>query len=361
MLSPAIAPALGLGGQPAQAIVQGEPALGEPIVRTGRDRQAAVGISDGGSRQQRLSDVAVAARPRQPDVVEVDRVDAGRPQGVALQVSTAACAPCARATSCRLEARTASAATSPIWVNTVQDLSARGVGLRVLAGDGAQIDTTTAAGRFVFGIFAALAEFERELIRERTVAGLKAARVRGQDFHAAASSTSRHRLRTSQHPGRPPTTSVTTTSHHLSFERRKSRTTSPRRGLEPPLTRAPHSSSARRRGLPDTQHVAPDVHSSTPHQPLRHGFRDNRPELRRRAACVPEEDEIVGRVVADPTDHGQVVRSYVLRARVHRCPVVSLSGFQLPARLTVSAGPRRGFAAGAKVVGVVVVVRTRVP
>ena len=61
-------------------------------------------------------------------------------------------------------------------VNTVQDLSARGVGLRVLAGQGAQIDTTTAAGRLVFGIFAALAEFERELIRERTVAGLKAAR-----------------------------------------------------------------------------------------------------------------------------------------------------------------------------------------
>ena len=62
-------------------------------------------------------------------------------------------------------------------VNTVQDLSARGVGLRVLAGDGAQIDTTTAAGRLVFGIFAALAEFERELIRERTVAGLEAARA----------------------------------------------------------------------------------------------------------------------------------------------------------------------------------------
>ena len=58
-------------------------------------------------------------------------------------------------------------------VNTVQDLSARGVGLRVLTGQGAQIDTTTAAGRLVFGIFEALAEFERELIRERTVAGLK--------------------------------------------------------------------------------------------------------------------------------------------------------------------------------------------
>ena len=65
-------------------------------------------------------------------------------------------------------------------VGIVQDLSNRGVGLRLLAGQGAHTDTTTAGGRLVLGIFAALPEFERELIRERTVAGLKAARSRGR-------------------------------------------------------------------------------------------------------------------------------------------------------------------------------------
>lgn len=65
-------------------------------------------------------------------------------------------------------------------VNTVRDLSDRGVGLRVLTGQGAEIDTTTSAGRMIFGIFATLAEFERDLIRERTMAGLDAARARGR-------------------------------------------------------------------------------------------------------------------------------------------------------------------------------------
>ena len=57
-------------------------------------------------------------------------------------------------------------------VNLVHELTSRGVGLRILTGQGASIDTTTAAGKLVFGIFAALAEFERELIVERTRAGL---------------------------------------------------------------------------------------------------------------------------------------------------------------------------------------------
>lgn len=44
----------------------------------------------------------------------------------------------------------------------------RGVGLKVLTGAGAQIDTTTANARLAFGIFAVFAEFERELVAERT-------------------------------------------------------------------------------------------------------------------------------------------------------------------------------------------------
>jgi DNA invertase Pin-like site-specific DNA recombinase len=54
-------------------------------------------------------------------------------------------------------------------VELVSTLQANGVGLRVLTGG---IDTTSATGRLVFGIFATLAEFERDLIRERTLAGL---------------------------------------------------------------------------------------------------------------------------------------------------------------------------------------------
>ncbi len=65
-------------------------------------------------------------------------------------------------------------------VSTIQDLSKRDISLHVLTGQGAALDTTTASGKMVFGIFAALAEFERELIIERTKAGLESARARGR-------------------------------------------------------------------------------------------------------------------------------------------------------------------------------------
>lgn len=65
-------------------------------------------------------------------------------------------------------------------VETVNKLNARGVGFKVLTGQGASIDTTTANGRLMFAFFAALAEFERELIVERTQAGLASARARGR-------------------------------------------------------------------------------------------------------------------------------------------------------------------------------------
>ena len=65
-------------------------------------------------------------------------------------------------------------------IQFVEDLNKRNVGLKVLTGQGAEIDTTTPNGKMIFGIFAVLAEFERDLIAERTKAGLEAARSRGR-------------------------------------------------------------------------------------------------------------------------------------------------------------------------------------
>ena len=66
----------------------------------------------------------------------------------------------------------------------------------VLAGQGASIDTTTASGKLVFALFAALAEFERELIRERTLAGLAAAGGRPHALSKAQVRLARQRWRT---------------------------------------------------------------------------------------------------------------------------------------------------------------------
>lgn len=65
-------------------------------------------------------------------------------------------------------------------INLVDGLIKQKVGFKVLTGQGAQIDVTTPNGKMIFGIFATLAEFERELISERTRAGLAAARARGR-------------------------------------------------------------------------------------------------------------------------------------------------------------------------------------
>lgn len=62
-------------------------------------------------------------------------------------------------------------------VEIIDDLQKRGVGFRSLT---EAIDTTSTGGRLVFHIFGALAEFEHSLIRERTIAGLAAARARGR-------------------------------------------------------------------------------------------------------------------------------------------------------------------------------------
>jgi DNA invertase Pin-like site-specific DNA recombinase len=67
----------------------------------------------------------------------------------------------------------------PHLIETVSQLQQQGIGFRSLQ---EQIDTMTSGGKLVFHVFGALAEFERDLIRERTHAGLAAARARGRLF-----------------------------------------------------------------------------------------------------------------------------------------------------------------------------------
>ena len=62
-------------------------------------------------------------------------------------------------------------------IEVITNLNERGIGFRSLT---EQIDTTTSGGKLIFHVFGALAEFERDIIRERTQAGLAAARARGR-------------------------------------------------------------------------------------------------------------------------------------------------------------------------------------
>ena len=75
------------------------------------------------------------------------------------------------------------AARCPTSVETVRDLENHGINMRSLT---EQIDTTTSGGRLIFHVFGALAEFERDLIRERTQAGLNAAKARGRTWRPKA-------------------------------------------------------------------------------------------------------------------------------------------------------------------------------
>ena len=103
-------------------------------------------------------------------------------------------------------------------VEITENFNSRGIGLKVLTGQGANIDTTTAAGRMVFGIFAALAEFERELISERTKAGLAAARARGRKGGRRPKMTPA-KLRLAQAALKDPNTQVNTLCKELGITR----------------------------------------------------------------------------------------------------------------------------------------------
>jgi DNA invertase Pin-like site-specific DNA recombinase len=62
-------------------------------------------------------------------------------------------------------------------IEVVRELNDRGIGFKIIL---KSLDTTTSGGRLIFHVFGAIAEFERDLIRERTNAGLEAARARGK-------------------------------------------------------------------------------------------------------------------------------------------------------------------------------------
>ena len=103
-------------------------------------------------------------------------------------------------------------------INTVHELTERGIGFKVLAGQGAAIDTTTSSGKLIFGIFAALSEFERDLISERTKAGLDSARARGRKGGAPYRMTAA-KLRLAQVAMGKPETKVSSLCKELSISR----------------------------------------------------------------------------------------------------------------------------------------------
>ena len=100
-------------------------------------------------------------------------------------------------------------------VDTITSLADRGIGFRSLQ---EAIDTTTPGGKLVFHVFAALAEFERDLIRERTTAGLAAARARGRHGGRPSVMTT-HKLQVAQEMYRSGQYTVSTIATTLGVSR----------------------------------------------------------------------------------------------------------------------------------------------
>jgi DNA invertase Pin-like site-specific DNA recombinase len=91
----------------------------------------------------------------------------------------------------------------------LQDLQERQVGLRILDGIGAQMNPATSEGKLFLSMLGAFAEFERTLIRERVVAGLVAARVRGhKGGRRPKLSAAQQRQARALHEGRMPITEI---------------------------------------------------------------------------------------------------------------------------------------------------------
>jgi DNA invertase Pin-like site-specific DNA recombinase len=97
----------------------------------------------------------------------------------------------------------------------VEELEKRKIGLRSLQEN---IDTTTSGGKLIFHMFGALAEFERNLIRERTQAGLQAARARGRKGGRRPKLTAQQ-IEIGRSLASDPTRSVTSICEHLGISR----------------------------------------------------------------------------------------------------------------------------------------------
>lgn len=104
-------------------------------------------------------------------------------------------------------------------INVVHDLTQRGISLKVLTGHDASIDTTTPAGKLIFGVFVALCKFESDVITERTRAGLSSARAQGRKGGAPFKMTATKERLTMAVMGQPGT-KVTDLCRELGVTRR---------------------------------------------------------------------------------------------------------------------------------------------